>query len=422
MAKKARQFHSFDVMVLGAGIVGVSTALHLRLLGLDVALVDRMHPGGGASSGNAGVIQRNGFVPHAMPSGAAQLLGILLGQSSAVSCEVGTLVKMLPWLKQYAAASGAQGADLYSRAIAPLRERAVDAHMELARATNADRFYRQGGSLQIFRSDAGYRSAEAERYYARVFGVAYDELDRGDAGQLEPGLKAQDYRAVHWTESCSVSSPGVVVDAFWRGFVQEGGGYFRGDAKRLQRQRGGWLLEGERGTLFAHNAVLALGAWAPDVLKLLGESYPLAVKRGYHMHFRPLSGVSLSRPVVDQEHGFALTPTDKGIRLTTGVELAARDAPANPAILKLAKRRAEELLPLGRALEDEPWMGCRPCLPDSLPVVGASPKTPGLWLNFGHAHDGFTLGPVTGKLLAEQIVGRKPAVDLTPLSPLRFLT
>jgi D-amino-acid dehydrogenase len=125
---------------------------------------------------------------------------------------------------------------------------------------------------------------------------------------------------------------------------------------------------------------------------------------------------------VDVENGFALTPTDNGIRLTTGVELAERDAPPNPAIIKLAKRRAEELIPLGRALQNQPWLGSRPCLPDSLPVVGPSAKFPGLWLNFGHAHDGFTLGPVTGRLLASMIAGKQPFLDPAGLSPLRFAT
>jgi len=238
---------------------------------------------------------------------------------------------------------------------------------------------------------------------------------------LEPGLLATGLKAVHWKESCSVSNPGAVVDAFWRGFVREGGCSLRGDAQKLHRQRGAWRLECERSEAYAPHVVVALGAWSGDLMKALGETYPLAVKRGYHMHYRPRSGASLSRPVVDVENGLALTPTDNGIRLTTGVELTHRDAPVNPAVLKLAKRRAEELFPLGRTLKDEIWMGCRPCLPDSLPVVGPSPMTPGLWLNFGHGHDGFTLGPITGRLLAQVIAGKTPFLDPSGLSPTRFM-
>lgn len=420
MAKKARQYHSFDVMVLGAGIAGVSTALHLRRLGLDTALVDRTHPGEEASSGHAGIIQRNGFVPHVLPAGPAQLLGLLFGPSRAVTCHPGSLFRLAPWLSRYRKASNGADSDAYSRTIAPLRALAVEEHLELAGTTNADRFYRRGGWLQLARTDAAYRKTEVERYYARVFGVAYEELAEDGVSALEPGLKRANLKGLHWPESWSVSNPGGVVDAFWRGFVQEGGSYLRADARKLQRQRGGWLLESERGTVFAPHAVLALGAWSQEVLNGLGETYPLAVLRGYHMHFRAVSGASLSRPVVDIENGFALAPTDRGIRLTTGIELAVRDAPPNAIAVRHAKKRAEELFPLGKALQETPLMGCRTCLPDSLPVIGASPVSPGLWFNFGHAHDGFTLGPVCGRLLAEAIVGKTPAVDLTGLSPLRF--
>ncbi|CTQ59259.1 NAD(P)/FAD-dependent oxidoreductase [Roseibium album] len=420
MTRQAGQLRSFDVLVLGAGIVGVSTAIHLRRLGLDVALIDRKHPGVEASFGNAGIVQCNGFVPHAIPSRPSQLIGIMLGQSSAVSYDFSTLVRLFPWLRQYHAASSGRGIETYSRAIAPLRALAVQDHLDLAAATLADRYYRKGGWLHLYRGEGSFRQSEIERHYARVYGVAYEELTTEDTNVLEPGLSNMIFKAVHWTESCSVSNPGAVVDAFWRGFVQDGGHSIRGDARKLQKGRGEWSLDSERGTITAPNVVVALGAWSSDLLAELGEHYPLVSKRGYHMHFQPRTGASLSRPVVDVENGFALTPTDNGIRLTTGVELVDRDAPPNPNIIKLTKRRASELFPLGQALQDQPWLGSRPCLPDSLPVCGQSSKTSGLWLNFGHGHDGFTLGPVTGRLLAEQIAGKESVQDLTAFSPARF--
>jgi D-amino-acid dehydrogenase len=318
---------SFDVMVLGAGIVGVSTALHLQRLGLSVALIDRKHPGEEASFGNAGIVQRNGFVPHAVPTQPLKLLGILFGRSSAVSLDIATVFRLLPWLRQFHAAGSARGVEAYSRVVAPLRAFAVEEHLDLAHATNADRFYRQGGWLHLYRSDAAFQAGDFERQYARVFGVAYRELSAGEIGSLEPGLSAKGLRGVHWPESCSVSNPGAVVDAFWRNFVYEGGGYFRADARKIKQERGGWEIEGELGKVFARQAVVALGAWSTDLLERLGETYPLAVKRGYHMHYRPLSGASLSRPVVDVENGFALTPTDNGIGAHS-----ARSGLAEPAV------------------------------------------------------------------------------------------
>lgn len=413
---------SFDVMVLGAGIVGASTALYLRRAGMDVALVDRQHPGQEASFGNAGIVQRNGFQPHGLPKGGGALLQMAFDPGGPVTFDVGTVVRMLPWLRQFAKAGGRAGTKTYCDTIAPLRALAVNAHEELAALSNAGRFYRKGGWLHLFRSDASYQGAELERYYARIHGVTYEDLDENALAAMEPGLSTRGGRALYWPESMSVSNPGAVVDAFWRGFIHDGGRFFRADANRIARHRRGWVLDGERGELAARQVVVCLGAWSADLLKRLGEAYPLAAKRGYHMHFRPDSGASLSRPVVDVENGFALTPTEFGIRLTTGVELRARDAPPDPAIVEGVRRRAQTLFPLGRALDERPWVGSRPCLPDSLPVIGASPLTRNLWVNFGHGHDGFTLGPVSGRLLCELLTGGSPCVDPGGVSPRRFLS
>ncbi|MEM8702286.1 MAG: FAD-binding oxidoreductase, partial [Pseudomonadota bacterium] len=254
MTNSAAQPRFHDVVVLGAGIVGVCTAIHLRRLGLDVALVDRAHPGEEASFGNAGIVQCNGFAPHAIPTNPVQLVKIALGMSSAVSLNLKKTFELLPWLRDYHAAGSPRGVEAYSRAIAPLRALAAEDHLDLAKSTIADRFYRKGGWLHLYRSDASYRHGEVERHYARVFGVTYDELQSEETRVLEPGLKAANFKAVHWLESCSVSNPGAVVEAFWRGFIQEGGEYFRGDALKLQRHHGDWALESERGTILAGSA------------------------------------------------------------------------------------------------------------------------------------------------------------------------
>lgn len=418
MAKQ--RTHSFDVMVLGAGIVGVSSAVYLRRCGLKVALVDRQQPGQEASFGNAGLIQSSGFRPPPTLKGPASVLRMAFDPAGPVSGSAGAALRMLPWLRQFRKASTGAGAETYCRTVVPLRALAVKAHEELADGSNAGRFYRKGGLLHLYRGETAYRNAELERYFARVYGVGYQELDAGTLPALEPGLKASGLKAILWPESQSVSDPGAVADAFWRGFIQDGGRFFRADARKIARHGSGWVLDGERGDLFARQAVVCLGAWSSDLLAIMGETYPLAVMRGYHMHYRPFSGASLSRPVVDIENGFALTPTDFGIRLTTGIELQSRDAPPDPSLIKRVKRRADSLFPLGRALQETPWVGSRTCLPDSLPVVGASPRIRNLWLNFGHGHDGFTLGPVSGRLLSELMTGVPPCVDPSGVSPLRF--
>ncbi|ADZ70019.1 Putative D-amino-acid dehydrogenase (DadA-like) [Polymorphum gilvum SL003B-26A1] len=410
-----------DVIVLGAGIVGASTALQLQRKGLEVALIDRRQPGEETSHGNAGIIERNGFVPVTFPDKPRLLLEIALKRSVAVNYDLKALARLLPWLQALRRQSSRVALQRFAHAIDALERHAVGEHRALAALADCERYYRRTGWIHLFRTEAAYAAAETARHYARIFGAAYQELGALDLNELEPGLTADDCLGVFWPETESVSNPGAVTKAFARKVGELGGHLYNGDARRLTRSKGGWAAMSDRGPVWGRAAVVALGPWAMDVLGPLGHRFPMAVKRGYHMHFRAVSGVSLTRPVVDMENGYVLTPMEKGVRLTTGVEFAARDAPPTPVQIDRAKACAKEIFPLGAPAEAEPWMGSRPCLPDSLPVVGASPIAPGLWLNFGHGHVGFTLGPVTGRLIAEMIAGQAPFVDPSALSPLRFL-
>jgi D-amino-acid dehydrogenase len=217
-----------------------------------------------------------------------------------------------------------------------------------------------------------------------------------------------------------VSSPGGVTKAYAEYFRKLGGTIVQADARALAPIPGGWRAVTKDGGVDGANAVVALGPWAPDVLRSLGLRLPLAVKRGYHMHYAAGAGASLSRPVLDEEGGYVITPVEQGIRLTTGVEFARRDAHKTPVQLDWTEPLARELFPLGPRLETEPWMGCRPAFPDMLPVIGAAPGRPGLWLAIGHQHLGFTLGPATGRLIAEMMSGATPFTDPAPFAATRF--
>ncbi|MEJ8475493.1 NAD(P)/FAD-dependent oxidoreductase [Roseibium algae] len=411
-----------DVIVLGAGIVGTSTAVHLRQRGLEVALIDRGHPGEETSGGNAGIIARNGFCSTPIPSRPADLLDIALKQSTAVHCDFSALARLVPWLRLYAQQNGLQEAQRFARTMAPMRARAIKEHRALSIKTNAERFYRKSGWLQVYRSEASFKADQRERHYARVFGADYRELVGGHLNSVEPGLKADSLYGVYWPESESVSNPAGVVEALWRHFIQEGGVFLNGDAFALEQRRYGWRITTPRKKITAREVVVALGPWSAAFAARYGEQFPLAVTRGYNLHFRPRSGASLSRPVQDVDHGYVLSPMEQGIRLTTGIELAAHEAPANPVQLGRASQRAETLFPLGAPVPGDPWMGSRPYLPDSLPVIGQSLARPGLWYNFGHGASGFTLGPLSGRLMTDMILGADPGLDCAPLSPLRFLT
>jgi D-amino-acid dehydrogenase len=194
----------------------------------------------------------------------------------------------------------------------------------------------------------------------------------------------------------------------------------QGNAASLEAHGQDWRLRTAQGPLAAGSAVIALGPWADGLTKALGYDLPLAVKRGYHMHYRAAGEARLNHPMLDTERGYFLAPMRQGIRLTTGAEFARRDAIKTPVQLGRAEPIARDLFPLAERLDTEPWMGARPCTPDMLPIIGKAPRHANLWFAFGHAHHGLTLGPVTGRLLAEMITGEAAFVDPAPYSPERF--
>jgi len=413
-----------DVIVLGAGIVGTSVALHLVKRGLSVALVDRGGAGEGTSYGNAGIIEGNTVFPAAFPSDWATLLRIALKRSPLANYHLKFLPKVAPWLVAFRAAS--QPARLVETAqlMRPLFARAVAEHDALSLESGAAKYLRRTGWLKLYRTEAAFAGLARERDLAASHGIANVTLDRDAARALEPSLQPVFRHAVHWTGAVSVSNPLALTRAYAARFAALGGLSFVGDARTLHRAHPYWRVDTASGPLDAGDVVVALGPWLPDVLEPLGVKLPLAVKRGYHRHFRPRNGnqgnAALARPVLDAENGYCLAPMEQGIRLTTGVEFAARDAPPTPVQFDRLMPAARELFALGEAVEAQPWLGARPCFPDSRPVIGRAPGRDGVWLACGHAHWGLTLGPATGRLLAEMMTGAAPYCDPKPYAAERF--
>jgi D-amino-acid dehydrogenase len=252
--------------------------------------------------------------------------------------------------------------------------------------------------------------------------LAFEPLDLDGSLALEPGLSPIFERGIFWPQAASVSNPLAVTRAYAELLRSLGGVTLTGDALSLHRSDGRWRVDTSEGPVDATDAVIALGPWAPDVLDRFGIDLPLEVKRGYHLHFHPSGNKGLNRPVLDAEVGYAVVPMEQGLRLTTGAEFAARDARPTPVQFDRLMPQARALFPLGEPIEAEPWMGRRPCFPDSMPVIGPAPGQSGLWLDYGHAHWGLTLGPVSGRLLAEMMTGQTPFIDPGPYRAERFAT
>ena len=409
-----------DAVVLGAGIVGTSIALHLAKRGLSVALVDRRGPGEETSYGNAGVIEGNTLLPHPFPAGLSALFRIATKQATEASYHLSFLPQVAPWILAYRANSKLDRRIEFAEQMRPLFARAIPEHEALMTEAGAERYLRKDGWIKLYRSEAAFAATARERDLAGKYGLPFRALDVEAAQALEPALAPVFRRAVHWPGAASVSNPLAVTRAYAARFAALGGMVLTGDVRSLYRDGSSWRIDTPQGRLDAGEAVIALGPWAPDLLEPLGIDLPLAVKRGYHRHFRPRGNAGISRPVVDAEIGYCVAPMEQGLRLTTGAEFAARDAPPTPEQLDRLMPAANALFPLGEPVEATLWMGSRPCFADSKPVIGRAPGQSGLWLAYGHAHWGLTLGPVTGRLLAEMMTGAAPFCDPAPYGAERF--
>lgn len=408
-----------QVLVLGAGMVGVCTALHLQARGVQVVLVDRRGPGQETSHGNAGIIQQEAVAPYAFPFDAGLLWGVALRRAPEIHWHATALPALLPRLLRYVWHSLPAHHAVITQAYSRLVAHATAEHQPWVEAANAADLVTRQGFRFGYRSARGLDEAVREAESTRQrFGVPFNVLDGAAFQQAEPALRTPLAGAIHWTSPWSVSDPGELVARYARLFQQRGGLLVQGDATTLHRHGSGWRVQTPHGALDAEQAVVALGPWSGDLAQRLGWPVPLFVKRGYHQHYDAPQRLNLT--LLDAERGYVLAPMRRGLRLTTGAELARLDSRPTPVQLARTEASARELLDLGRPVDDAPWLGNRPCMADMLPAIGPVPGQAGLWFNFGHGHQGFTLGPVSGRLLAEQLTGQPTVVDPTPYLPQRF--
>ncbi len=408
-----------DVVVLGAGMVGVSVAVHLQKRGKAVALIDRRQPGEETSYGNGGLVQREAVFPHPFPREVAEIWRIAKNRSVDAYYHLSGLPGLAGPLFGYWRNSAPRRHARIAARWSTLIATCTAEHKALAEEAGATELLRPVGYLRAF-TDAATMDAELEKAErARTLGVNSVPLTGAELGEMEPHLSGGFIGALHWTDPYAVDDPHALTMSYFGLFQRLGGQFALGDAATLQRNRGGWRVStADGGTVEAAEAVVALGIWSTEVTGRFGYKPPLFGKRGYHLHFKPRGNASLSRPVAS--NGFLLAPMRRGIRLTTGAEFARRTAAPTPVQLARAEPIARRIFPLGEPVEPAPWMGTRPCTPDMLPIIGRTPGQPLLWCAFGHAHQGFTLGPTTGRLVAEMMTGDAPFVDPTPFQAERF--
>lgn len=410
---------AISILILGAGMVGTCTALHLQQRGHQVTLLDRREPGRETSYGNAGLIQREAVEPYPFPRDWASIINAALRRGADVHWHLNALPRVAPHLLRYFRNSAPQPYDRITQAYSRLIAHATAEHEPWIQAAQAQNLVQQQGFFKVYRTHRAWQAAARDaEALSTEYGIRHRVLDGTQLALAEPALYATLAGAIHWQDPWSVSDPGALVRRYATLFQQRGGQLIQGDATTLCRTGSAWSVHTEQGVVDAAQAVVALGPWSDALIRPLGYRYPLFIKRGYHRHYAAPTG--LRHTLLDTEKGYVLAPMQQGVRLTTGAEFALLDAAPTPVQLARTEKLAQELVHLDQPVQAQPWLGARPCTADMLPIMGAAPQHPGLWFNFGHSHQGFTLGPVAGRLLADLIDGTPPFIDPNPYAPTRF--
>lgn len=411
-----------NIIVLGAGIVGVCVALALQARGAAVTLVDRAEPGLGTSYGNAGVISRSSLMPINNPAIWAKLPSLLTNRNAAFRYALPFILRNPRWVTNFLANARRSDFATTSAALDGLIRLSAPAQLNLLAEAGEIARLNEKGWLFLYRSEAAFSKTTLNLKTYEQYDVQHEILDADSLRQQEPGLKPVFERALWIKDAFSVNSPAAVVRAYSRMFTERGGEIHKADIRHLETDGDKWRVTTDGGELIAKRVVVALGPWSRRLLEQAGMRVCMGYERGYHMHYRgPVNGPALTRPVYDVCGAYVLSPMAQGVRLTTGVELSDIEAAPNHSQLKLAEAAARQAVNLGERLDDLPWLGHRPTMPDSRPVIGEAPGRQGLFLAFGHQHIGFSTAPGTARILADLMEGKTPEIPPEPFAPGRFI-
>lgn len=410
-----------QVIVVGAGITGVSCAEWLRRDGWTVTLIDRIRPGdpGQTSYGNAGLLARNAIIPVSVPGLLRKAPGMLLDRDSPLFLRWTYLPRLLPWLVPFLRHGRRDRMEAIVTALNALTSDSVDQHLSLAKGTGAERFIATGEYGFLYRSRADFLDDAESVALRTAHGFEHEERDRSALLERDPHLgPAYNFAAVYKDHGW-ISDPGGYVAALARHFEASGGTFLAGEVAQLRPgERPAVTLRGGQ-VIAADKLVIAAGIWSRQLLASAGTRVNLESERGYHLFLKG-SSIVPPYPFMVTDAKFVVTPMQAGLRCAGIVEFGGIDAPMSQAPLDLLRRRIREVYPALTYATEAVWMGHRPTLPDSLPMLGEAQGAQGVIFAFGSQHVGLTIGPRLGRLVADLAARRHPNIDLSPYRPGRF--
>jgi D-amino-acid dehydrogenase len=407
-----------EVAVIGAGVIGMAVALRLASEGRHVIIVDPNMPGSGASYGNAGTIADYAVMPVGTPEVLRNLPSLLFDRNSPLSIRPGAILALAPWLARFARQSLPGAAQRNAAAIAALLASAGPRWNDLAAQVGAADQLQRRGCIYLYQTEADFRAGEADMALRRTLGVDVTMLSPAEVARAEPGLPPVEGGAALFPGAVFLSDPGLMMLHLAHALEASGVERIEAEATGLERIVDGVAVHAPGLRLVARHVVIAAGARSRALAAMAGDRVPLDTERGYHVEW-DMDEPRLLRPTCITSRGFYLCPMAGRLRVAGTVELGGLHAPPSAHRIARLVEGAQAVFPdLGEP--DREWMGFRPSMPDSLPVIGPSRGGPDMIHAFGHGHLGVTLAPVTAAIVSSLVHGHPPDIDITPYRASRF--
>lgn len=409
-----------SVTILGAGIVGICSALSLQARGYSVRIIDMAPAGQATSFGNAGVISPWSIIPHSTPGIWKKLPNLMLRGWRPLSVVPATWPSMIPWGMKFLSHGTEARMRQVADAMSILCNPSIDLYRQHLKGTGHEDIIRNTSYLQIFKRSEHASLDDLGAKIRAEKGARMEIVTGPDLWNLEPALSHEFKAAVVIHDLARSLSPGRMGEVLFKKVRSQGANIINDEIKFVSQSNGQWLLTGKSRTYSCNNLVISAGAWSADLLKGLGIKVPLIAERGYHVHCAQ-PGIEVNNSILYSEAAVIASSMEGGVRVAGQAEFGPIDAPIDPKRHHRLNAIAQKMFPDINIRNSSIWMGRRPSFPDSIPAIGGVPGKPGLFVNFGHSHHGLMMAPKSGELLAHAIANQPGNEDMSKLSIARFL-
>jgi len=409
---------NLKIGIIGAGIQGISNALFLQKKGFNVTIFDRDEPGSPAASyGNAGHFSPYASVPINRPDILTDVPAMLLSSTGPLALKWNYVPKMIPWFLQFIKNCTTKKMMHTAKNMHQILDLALPAYDELFDEIDLQGLVEKKGILYIW-NDQSLKSRELEIKVRNELGVDQQVVTPKEIHDLEPNIKPIYHGGVYYQHGRHARNPKKILLKLFKLFLEKDGRFLKMNIKDIKFNEEKPIIKTETQSFLFDKIVIACGSFSKKLTDNLDEKIPLDTERGYHVHFKDCDHL-LSRPVIFQNRGFGITPMEQGLRVVGTVEFGGLDNPLSKSRVKNLINNAKYMMGDLPAHQDE-WLGFRPTLPDYLPVIGPSKKYKNVFYCFGHHHLGWTLGPISGKIISGMIAQENTNLNLKPYSSNRF--